>query len=243
MEVDELIEKGLSAQRESKYVEFKRSFDPASTRSWCGLVKEIVALTNTKGGVIVIGVDNTGNPVEENLGAARDVTVEQITDKVRRYTGVEFGGITLVVRQKEGRDVLTVVVEPSEIPLVFESPGTYPIDERKQGREFSEGTIYFRHGGKSEPANRDDIRDVIGRRLETVRKAWLGGIRKVVESDPESKVVALPPDVVEGRAEIPFRLSDDPDAPVFTVANPDNVYRYRQTEVVQETRDIGKSCG
>ena len=36
-----LIDKGLKAKRESKYVDFKRSFDPDSNGEWCELIKDI----------------------------------------------------------------------------------------------------------------------------------------------------------------------------------------------------------
>ncbi len=61
------VDKGLKAKRESKYVEFKRSFDPASTGAWCELIKDIVAMANTGGGVILIGLDNGGIPSKEDV--------------------------------------------------------------------------------------------------------------------------------------------------------------------------------
>ncbi|GAG15539.1 unnamed protein product, partial [marine sediment metagenome] len=37
--MSELIDKGLKAKRESKYVDFKRSFNPKSAGEWCELIK------------------------------------------------------------------------------------------------------------------------------------------------------------------------------------------------------------
>lgn len=236
---EEFVEKGLSAQRESKYVEFKRKFDPDLKKDWCGLIKEIVALTNTKGGVVIVGVDNTGNPVGEDLSDALQVTPEEVTDKIRRYTGVEFGNFEISQCQKRGEDLLGIAVGRSEIPLVFEKPGTYPIGGGEQDSAFSQGTIYFRHGGKSEPGIRDDLRDKIERRLDTVREKWLGDIRKVVEADPADAVVTVPEEAMEKEGEAtPIRISDDPDAPVLQLRSPDKTYPYRQTEVIDRVNDL-----
>jgi len=53
-------ESAVSAKRESKAVDFKRSFDPASVAEWCELIKDIVAMANSGGGTILIGVNNDG---------------------------------------------------------------------------------------------------------------------------------------------------------------------------------------
>ena len=57
-----LVDKALKAKRESKLIDFKSAFDPESTGDWCELVKDIVAMANSGGGAIVIGLDNSGSP-------------------------------------------------------------------------------------------------------------------------------------------------------------------------------------
>ena len=47
-----LIEKAKAAKRESKYIEFKVSFDIDSTQDWCEIIKDIVAIANSGGGII-----------------------------------------------------------------------------------------------------------------------------------------------------------------------------------------------
>lgn len=60
--MSELLEKGLAAKRESKFVEFKESFDPKDSGDWCEIAKDIVAIANTGGGIILIGLSNVGGP-------------------------------------------------------------------------------------------------------------------------------------------------------------------------------------
>jgi hypothetical protein len=66
--------------------------------------------------------------------------------------------------------------------MVFTKPGSYEIAGGRQKTAFAQGTVYFRHGSKSEPANSDDLASWRDREVEKVRKTWLGGIRKVVET-------------------------------------------------------------
>lgn len=47
--MSQLLDKGLKAKRESKFVDFKRSFNPAEGGEWCELIKDIVAMANTGG--------------------------------------------------------------------------------------------------------------------------------------------------------------------------------------------------
>ncbi|KPJ64660.1 hypothetical protein AMJ44_12345, partial [candidate division WOR-1 bacterium DG_54_3] len=82
---------------------------------------------------------------------------------------------------------------PVSIPIVFRKPGTYDIGSGKQRTAFSVGTVYFRHGAKSEPGTSDDIRRVIERQLDNIRKSWIKGVRKVVRAPEGSQVVTVLP--------------------------------------------------
>jgi len=56
--MSEIVEKGLRAKRESKYVDFKRKFDPANPGEWCELIKDMVAMANS-GGALSANVRET----------------------------------------------------------------------------------------------------------------------------------------------------------------------------------------
>jgi len=74
---------------------------------------------------------------------------------------------------------------------VFQKPGTYDIGSGKQRTAFSVGTVYFRHGAKSEPGTSEDIRRVIERQLEHIRRSWIKGVRKVVQAPHGSQIVTV----------------------------------------------------
>jgi hypothetical protein len=87
--------------------------------------------------------------------------------------------------------IAALQIEASDVPMVFTKPGTYQIQgSSRQKTAFSQGTVYFRHGAKSEPGNSEDLRQVIERRLEDIRRQWIEGVRKVVRA-PQGSEVAI----------------------------------------------------
>jgi hypothetical protein len=187
----DLVHKALSAKRESKCIEFKQGFDPSLPCEWCELVKDIVAIANSGGGIIVFGLNNAGVPSAASVEAIARIDPADIANKISKYTGpadMEFDIRTL---EKNGHALVAFVIQGVSIPLVFQKPGTYDIGLGKQRNAFSVGTVYFRHGAKSEAGTSDDIRKVIERQLDHIRKSWLKGVRKVVQAPPGSRVVTV----------------------------------------------------
>jgi hypothetical protein len=221
----DLIQKALIATRESKHVEFKQEFDTTAPGEWCELVKDIAAIANSGGGIIVFGLDSAGIPAGVSVDNIRSIDPADIGNKLAKYTGpvdLEFEFRSL---EKEGRPLVGLLIQPVSIPLVFQKPGTYDIGGGKQRTAFGVGTIYFRHGAKSEPGTTEDIRRVVERQLERIRKDWVKGVRRVVQAPPGSQIVAvhapgrgraavsLPPrvHVVNDPSAIPIRLTRDPN--------------------------------
>jgi hypothetical protein len=91
------------------------------------------------------------------------------------------------------RDLWTITVSAANTPLVFSQTGNYAEVNGKQKNAFLSGSIYFRHGAKSEPGNSEDLRLFIERRLQSIRREWLDGITKIVEAPSGSTVKILPP--------------------------------------------------
>jgi len=232
--MSELIDKGLKAKRESKYVDFKRSFNPASSGEWCELIKDMVAMANGGGGVILIGLGNGGVPSKEDVQPVLNIDHATLVDKIRKYTGYQFSDIEIHEAKKQGEQVAVFVISGVKVPLVFQSVGTYGVSHGKQKTAFSRGTVYFRHGAKSEPGTTEDIRKVIERQLETIRSEWLDGVRKVVTAPQGSAVTVISGEVKESKSPgaTPIRLVEDPDAPGYRLIDHDTTYPHRQTELI-----------
>lgn len=234
--MDSLIQKGLKAKRESKNVDFKSSLDFSEPHSWCEVIKDIVSMANSGGGVILIGLKNNGTPSGFDVTPVSELDPAVLIDKIHKYTSIHFSNFDISDHVKNKRKIVAIRVYSVSVPLVFTKPGTYNVADNQQKTAFSVGTVYFRHGAKSDPGTSDDIRRVIERQLDSVRKNWVQGVRKVVMAPAGARIIALPAgsDVVETTSQegTPIRLTDDPNAPAYRKLDYDHTHPYRQKDVI-----------
>lgn len=230
------VERARTIKRESKYIDFKERFDPSDDGEWLELLKDFVALANSGGGAIVIGMRNNGQPSGENVSAVLSLDSAAIGDKVHRYTSEHFSAFDVAEINRDGKRLAVIEVGATEAaPLAFTRVGTYHIGDSKQKTAFSKGTVYFRHGAKSEPGTAGDFQDFIERRLDQVRDSWLGGIQQVVASPAGAQVAVVQTTARDASGQpTEIRLTDDPRAPTFGMLDPDKTHPYRQTELIQE---------
>jgi hypothetical protein len=223
---------------ETARVDFKVGFDTGSLREWCEVIKDLVAMANTGGGIILFGLNDDGTPSSANLSALMRLDPATVTDKLARYVGQQFSGFRVSTGIRSGAPVVALEIEAAGVPLVFTAPGTYevpnPSGKQQQKTAFSQGTIYFRHGAKSEPATRDDLRAVVEREVERQRSAWLDNIKKVISAPAGSVISVLPPTVTgDASQRAPqVRLTHDAAAPALQAPDFDSLYPYRQKEVL-----------
>jgi hypothetical protein len=209
--------RAAEARRSSKRLELKERFDPSGSANWLELVRDMVAMANSGGGVVVL--EETG-----------EVDEEEIHEQLAQFAEPEFETFTLHDITRGARRATAIVVEAATSPLVFS----------RQGRSgdhvaFARGGLYFRHGAKSEPANGADVRDFIKRQLEATRTQWLRNIRQVMQAPggAEVAVIETAERDEEGRPTL-IRLTTDPNAPLYGQLDPDRSHPYRQKEVIAE---------
>lgn len=232
-----------TTEGETASLDFKASFDPCSNASWIEFVKDVVAMANSGGGVIVFGVNDDGTPSGVDLSQLNAVDPATIVDKVRKYTGQNYAGATLHKTTRNGAPVVCASVAPVTVPMVFTSPGTYEVAPGKQKAAFSSGTVYFRHGAKSEPGTSEDLRAALSRELDRVRSSWLDGIAKVVTAPigaTVQMVSTLPAEMRLSNADnaTSVRLVNDDTAPAFKAVRTDLLYPFRQKEVVSHVNAV-----
>jgi hypothetical protein len=159
-----------------------------------------------------------------------------ITDKVASYTGVQFDDFTVSQGERNRQPIAIISIGPALKPLVFERPGTYAVADGKQKTAFGTGTLYVRHGAKSEPATSEDLAQIIERNIQQVRKDWMAGVRKVVNAPVRSAVSVLPPEVRQSDSPdaTPIRITENPAAPEYRLVDPDITHPWRQKELLAE---------
>jgi hypothetical protein len=218
VDTNRLLTRAQQAKRSSKRVAFSNA-----QPGYVELVRDIAALANSGGGVIVLD------------GVAR-LDEEEIHEQLERYAEPDFDGFSVEAISRDGRPATAVVVEASgNAPLVFTRQGSWRDAEDNQHVAFTRGGLYFRHGAKSEPATGVDVRDFIRRQLEATRTRWLSNIRQVMHA-PDSAEVAVVETAERDEAGRPtlIRLTTDPHAPLYGQVDPDQSHPYRQKEVIRE---------
>jgi len=236
---EKIIEKAKNAKRESKYIEFKDRFHTNSLHDWCEIIKDIIAMANSGGGYILFGVNNDGTPSIYDISSVLKLDPAIITDKIAKYTGQQFSDFEIEEIDKNGHKVPILIIYSSDIPIIFTKPGTYQIDSGKQKAAFGKGTIYFRHGAKSEPGNSYDLLKAMEKKIEEVKKSWLTGIRKVVTAPIGHVVQVLPPNIAMSTSPnaIPARITNNKEAPTYRLETPDETHPYRQKEVIERINE------
>jgi hypothetical protein len=233
-----VAEQVAAAKGESRSLDFKERFDPKQLSEWLELIKDFVAMANSGGGLILVGVCDDGQPAVGDVRSVLDLDPAQITDKIESCTHVHFADFEISEVTRSGSPVAVIAVGPSlDAPIAFTRAGTYPDPGNKKYPKtaFAKGTVYFRHGAKSEPGTTADLRHFIDRRVDRVREQWKAGIRLVTEA-PEGAQLAI----VEAAGTNPtapptrIRLTNDPAAPVYGQLSPDETHPYRQAQLLPE---------
>jgi hypothetical protein len=225
------IKTALSLDSETAGVDFKSTFNPNDKREFLEIIKDILAMANSGGGTLLFGLSDGGVPTDADLKGLAALDPAKITDAIYKYTDCQFQAFQLRKLCKDGHEVWGIIVGSASVPIVFSQTGNYAESSGKQKNAFVGGTVYFRHGAKSETGNSEDLRQFIERRLGSVRSEWLDGIAKVVEAPSGSVIQVLPPNEIDSA---PVRFTSDPAAPSLPVGSIDLGWPHRQKEVIAE---------
>lgn len=235
-----LLDLGLQASQESEHVDFKESLDVNSRGDWCEVIKDIVAMANSGGGVLLIGVNDNGHPSGFDVSQLLDYDLADVTNKLFAYTGKHFSKVEIIKAEKDGQIIAAIVIGPTSIPLVFITVGNYQDRNGKQKSAFVTGMVYFRHGAKSEPCTSDDLQNFLNREIEGIKQSWLSGIRKVVEAPQGSQIIIVRPDSmmtlpIESMQQV--RIVDDPNASPHQMLDVNRTHPYRGKDVTNQLNE------
>jgi hypothetical protein len=225
----------LERTAEANDLDFKSGFHN-NLGEWLEVIKDIVAFANSGGGTILFGMNDDGTASKEDVTRILDTDPADITNKIHKYTGTQFHAFEIASAAKDGHLVCVLFVRASRIPIVFTSIGNYePTPGARPKTAFNVGTVYFRHGAKSEPGNSDDLRGFLEREVDSIKESWLSGIAKVVEAPAGSRVAILPPESQPAGPSgvLALRLTEDPSAPQYYAIPIDTTHPYRQKEVIE----------
>jgi hypothetical protein len=234
------LARALRAVRQSKLVALRASFDPTADEQWCELVRDLVAMANTDGGAIVLGLDPHGSAIGLEPAVFHTLDLASVTGRVKAYTGYDLTELTLRRCEKDGRPLLAFVIERAPVPIPFTKSLPCGSADGRRALPISPGAVYVRRGGRSVPATREDLASAVGRRLDEERSAWTDRLRDVIRIPASVRVSTGIGDVqqVTDPGAPAIRLVDQPDAPAYRLENPDALYPYRQKELIARLREL-----
>jgi len=236
---DARILKCLAARRESKSIEFKEQFLPTDIRQSLEVLKDIVAIANSGGGALAIGIANSGAASGADVNPVLTHDHAKYCDLIRKYTLQNFCDFEVIEADKDGHTVAIFLINPPDFPLLFERPGTYAIENNtKQITVFGQGTVFFRHGAKSEHGTGDDIRRFMQQRIREMEGQLMKGMRRVAESPRGSQIQVVPARTTDERpgSAVGVRLTTDKNAPGVISVDRGVLCPYRKKELMVELR-------
>lgn len=130
MTKEEAIKLAGHAVKENKFVDFKSEFDPTSALSWCEIVKDLVAMANTGGGVIVFGVNDDASYSTFDRKLVLGLDPAQISEKVSRYLDTDFTEFEQFEVNRGRKKLACIYVSPTSLPYVFSKNGVQYLEEK-----------------------------------------------------------------------------------------------------------------
>ena len=150
--------------------DYKSAFDSEDPSAKLKLVKDLVAMANSGGGIISVGRGETETPgidpaLKDDLDSAR---MADYADKFIAPASLDLShGIENL---DNGNVVVNLQVEESDYPLVMSRQGTWSgFDSRKDKPLFYKGEIWVRHSSKTEKVFFEDIRRWIDTAVQSER--------------------------------------------------------------------------
>ena len=233
------------SKAECVHLEFKREFNPGA-REWAELSKDIVAMANSGGGVILVGVGDDAARYGLIKSLLDDLDAANITDQLRRKAP-SASVSTLYLEHSYYRKLYgALIIQPLRVPLVFDTEWGYDDVEGNHRVVLRPGLMYVRTPGRSGPARQADFREVWQRSVDLASETLLARIERVASLPIDSELIVtsgsdaqdgyLLVDSGEGK---PVRIVSDPTTPALPIREvlaPDTPYPSVDSEVAGQVR-------
>jgi len=184
----------------------KKSFS-LDAKSKMNLVKHIVAMANSGGGILALGISNA--PAIEGIGDAEEgwldptTIADQLRKKVARVPEFAVCKVEL-----GGKKVAFVLVHSASPPQPFSSDGGH-----ETGTIFREGDLYIRSGASTRKVTSDFMMKYDRQVRRDTLNNFLGNISVVAQLPPEAEL-----HVSDEPGSLPVHLAGHGETPVFYVS-------------------------
>lgn len=132
------------------------------------LAKLIIAMANKQGGVVIFGLKEIEPNVFEPVGIENNLEPTDLEKQLSKYLSRELIKLISIVPTTYSESEYEKLKSKTFISLIVEyNPMYIPLMPLKDGKAISKKTIYIRKHRATEPANYDDIQDILNRKIET----------------------------------------------------------------------------
>ena len=155
----------ITLQLEEERLDYKERLDVSSNalkkKAKIDIVCDLVAMSNTDGGYIVVGVRQEKNGSYTVKGIESDcimfLTQENIQNWVDSYIDKSLRIRSRAIDYDKNKKIVLIFICKSFLPAVFNKNGQYQDTNKKHSvSKFAESDLFVRHGSKSERAKYDD---------------------------------------------------------------------------------------
>lgn len=173
-----LIDLASTAKGEGPELDFKSKWSPCGAgakHAWTEIVRDLVGMANTDGGILVFGCDSVGKPLATKLRDIKRVDQAEIVNKIFSYTRENVGEIYVVEVVRNGVPRTAWIIVRSKRLIVFQRDAEEDSNRPSRRRQpFRRGQVFVRHGSKTETADAADLDARINLRAKELIQALRG---------------------------------------------------------------------
>lgn len=137
------LEIALQATQESETLDFKKSLNVESKGEWLELIKDMVAMANSGGGIILVGLLDNGEPSGFDITPMLAIDPADLTNKIFAYTGQHFSEFRISAAYRESSQIAAIEVGGVAVPIVFNEVGNYKDRTKNQKVHFQRAPYIF----------------------------------------------------------------------------------------------------
>jgi hypothetical protein len=167
-------------------------------RQWAEICKDVVAMHNSGGGVLLFGVRDDGSRVGMATSIATYLDPANINNKLRRYHVSGQVRTSFVERSYYGKMYGFLFVHAGSSLIVFDSDLQMPDGSGKTETIARAGVLYVRRGSASAPARQVEVEaalsDLLGRGVRT----FLARVEQVATLPATTQLIAQQPGAGSG---------------------------------------------
>ena len=136
--------------------------------SWPDVARHSLAMANTGGGCMIVGVEQKEDNAFEPTGLDKMADKKQVLDGVRKYLPQDvLDNILLLDFKYQEAEYAAIRGKKFQVILVEDVPSHLPFAATRDGDGIRANAVYVRRGAASEEASHEELQDVINRRLST----------------------------------------------------------------------------